>query len=759
MELKVNGIAFIGNYLPRQCGIATFTTDLCQGMASTYPDRTVFAIAMNDTQKGYAYPPRVQFEVAERELASYHRAADFLNVNDVDVVCLQHEYGIFGGQAGSHIVALLEDLRMPVVTTLHTVLREPNGAQKKVMESLTELTARFVVMSKQGYEFLTELYGIPDEKIDLIHHGIPDVPFVDPNYYKDKFGVEGKMVLLTFGLLSPNKGIEYVIEALPAIIEKYPDVVYICLGATHPHLKREQGESYRLSLQRLVEAKGVESHVIFHNRFVNLEELCEFIGSADIYITPYLNEAQITSGTLAYSVGAGKPVVSTPYWYAQELLADGRGLLVPFRDADAIAQRVIELIENETERHAIRKRAYTLGRDMIWREVSHRYMESFERAREERFKKRRVFVARTVDKRPAELPPLNLDHLRRMTDDTGMLQHATFSVPNYDEGYTTDDNARALVLAVLLEELGDTVAAEARQLAARYLAFLFHAFNPETRRFRNFFSYNRTWLEETGSPDSHGRALWAIGMVAGRSKDDGLRGLAVRMFDEALPSAQEFTSPRACAFTLIGVMEFLRRFYGHRGAGDCRAVLAERLLDQYLGNRSKSRGSDEWLWFEDIVAYSNAKLPHALILCGRWMERGPMVEAGLESLEWLTKVQRMQGEQFVPIGCNGWYRRGGERARFDQQPIEAYATVSACLEAFRMTGEERWRKEAQRAFDWFLGGNDLGAPLYNFRTGGCFDGLTPDRINQNQGAESTLSYLLSRMEMSLAEHIIPTPEG
>ncbi|MCP4644015.1 MAG: glycosyltransferase [bacterium] len=759
MDLSVDGIAFIGNYLPRQCGIATFTTDVCEAVARAYKEANVFAIPMNDSAEGYDYPPRVKFEVPDRELAAYIRAADFLNINNVDVVCLQHEYGIFGGPAGSHILALLRDLRMPVVTTLHTVLRDPQPVQKKVMDELATLSDRMIVMSKRGRDYLKDIYKVPSEKIDLIHHGIPDVPFVDPNYYKDKFGVEGKLLILTFGLLSPNKGIENVIEALPEIVKKHPDVMYICLGATHPHLKREQGESYRLSLQRLVEAKGVQQHVIFHNRFVSLEELVEFIGAADVYVTPYLNPAQITSGTLAYSLGAGKAVVSTPYWYAEELLAEDRGILVPFKDPGAIAKQVCRLLDNETERHAMRKRGYAFGRDMIWSEVAKRYMESFERAREERFKKARPATAlRTADQRPAELPPLKLDHLERMTDDSAMLQHATFSVPNYEEGYTTDDNARSLLLTVYLEDLGDPIASQARRLAAKYLAFLFHAFCPNNRRFRNFMSYQRAWLEDIGSQDSHGRALWALGTMAGRSQDEGLRGLAGRLFDDALPAVVDFTAPRAWAFTLLGIMEFLRRFYGHRAAGDIREKLAERLLKMYQDSRDASTPGDEWLWFEDILAYSNAKLPHALMMCGQWMDRSDMVDAGLESLEWLADVQRMGNDHFVPIGCHGFYPRHSERARFDQQPVEVHASVSAYLEAYRLTGDKKWRKEAQRAFEWFLGRNDLGTPLYNPRTGGCFDGLTPDRVNQNQGAESTLAYLLSRMEMDMAEHVIKDPD-
>ncbi|MBI2228690.1 MAG: glycosyltransferase family 4 protein, partial [Deltaproteobacteria bacterium] len=380
----IKRIAFIGNYLPRQCGIATFTTDLCEAIAAEHSEATCIAVPVNDLEDGYAYPPRVRFELTEKDIDSYHRAADFLNSNNVDLVCLQHEYGIFGGRAGSHILALLRQLRMPVVTTLHTILQDPDADQQRVFKEVAALSDRLVVMSKRGADFLQRIYRVSPEKIDLIPHGIPDVPFVDPSYHKDLFGVEGKIVLLSFGLLSANKGIENVIAALPAVLARYPNVVYIIVGATHPHVKQRDGESYRLSLQWLAQEKGVEDQVIFYNRFVSLEELVNFIGAADVYITPYLNPAQIVSGTLAYTLGAGKAVISTPYWYAEEMLAEQRGALVPFRDAAALAEKVIELLDNETQRHAMRKRAYLFGRDMIWPQVARRYMESFERARAER---------------------------------------------------------------------------------------------------------------------------------------------------------------------------------------------------------------------------------------------------------------------------------------------------------------------------------------------------------------------------------------
>ena len=749
----LNRIAFIGNYLPRLCGIATFTTDLCEAIAAQYRQTTCIALPVNDIEAGYAYPTRVRFELAEKDIDSYRRAADFLNINNVDIVSLQHEYGIFGGLAGSHILMLLRELRMPVVTTLHTILREPDPDQKLVLEEVAALSDRLVVMSKHGVEFLQEIYGVPPEKIDLIPHGIPDVPFVDPSFHKDLFGVEGKAVLLSFGLLSAGKGIENVISALPAILARHPNVVYIVLGATHPHVVRNEGETYRLSLQWLAQEKGVEGQVIFYNRFVSLEELVEFISAADIYITPYLDAAQITSGTLAYTLGAGKAVISTPYWYAEEMLAEGRGALVPFRDPAALADQVINLLDNESQRHAMRKRAYVFGREMIWPQVARRYMESFESARaERRHFTHPDFAVKPLDKRPGELPPLKLDHLHHMTDETGIMQHAIFTIPNYREGYTIDDNARALMVSALLEAMGNE---EALDLAPRYLAFIWYAFNTETGRFRNFMDYQRHWLEVAGSDDSHGRTLWALGTVMGRSNTPVLQSMAGRVFEQALPVILNTTSPRAWAFALIGIHEYLQRFAGDRRASQVREELSRRLLTLY-----QSHHSDEWRWYEDRLTYCNAALPHALLLCGQAMpNNAAMTEDGLESLRWLADLQRADAGHFVPIGSNGFHPQGGERARFDQQPVEAQAMVSACLEAYRITVDKRWRKEARGAFDWFLGRNDLNLPLYDPTTGGCRDGLHPDRANENQGAESTLAFLQALLELRLAENILITMEA
>ncbi len=746
---KVRKIAFVGDHLPRKCGIATFTSDLLAAVASAHPQSQCLAVSVNDIAGGYEYPEMVRFEIEEQDVLSYLRAADFLNISNVDIVCLQHEFGIFGGPAGGHILALLRELRMPVVTTLHTVLREPRTDQRRVMDGLISLSTRLVVMSERGRQMLQGIYQAPPAKIDLIPHGIPDVGFVDPAYFKDQFGVEGRVVLLTFGLLSPNKGIEFVLNALPQILSEFPEVVYIVLGATHPNELRDHGEAYRLSLEILARKNRVDKNVIFYNQFVELENLKEFIGAADLYITPYLNEAQITSGTLAYSFGAGKAVVSTPYWHAAELLAEDRGVLVPFGDAPAIAREVVGLLRDDTRRHAMRKNAYRIGREMVWSNVAQMYMRSFECSRlEVAATARKSLASKTLDQTPRELPEIRLNHLSRMTDSTGVFQHAVFSIPNFSEGYCTDDNARAFVLAVLLGELGEDPE-EIRTLATTSAAFLHHAFDPQTQRFHNHMSFDRRWLDAQGSEDCQGRAVWALGIGVGRSPFRSFQMMAGQLFALALPALPGFTSPRAWAFGLIGIHEYLRRLSGDSLVNQTRETLTCRLMERF-----DASARPDWPWFEEELSYDNAKLAHALILSGQATGQPAVLQRGLQALRWLTQLQMSDQGHFRPIGSNGFYKRGGARANFDQQPVEAQATVSACLEAYRATSDLCWYEHAQRAFDWFIGWNDLGLELYSPETGGCHDGLHVDRVNGNQGAESTLAFLLSLAEMRSAQNIL-----
>lgn len=734
-------VALLGNHSPRQCGIATFTTDLSDAFAREHADVDCFVLAMNDVGRRHAYPSRVRFELAESDVASYRRAADFLNVSDVDVLCLQHEYGIFGGKAGSHVLTLLRELRMPIVTTLHTILGEPNADQRRVMSEVVQLSERIVVMSQHGAELLAEVHGVPAEKIDVIPHGIPAVPRKLRS--KDQLGVEGKSVILTFGLLSPDKGVEYVIEALPDILAQHPEAVYIVLGATHPHVKERHGEAYRLGLEQRAHRLGVGSSIIFHDRFVNIRELTEFLSAADIYITPYLNLEQITSGTLAYAFGSGRAVISTPYRYARELLAADAGVLVPPKDAGAIAREVNRLLGDDALREGYCERAAAHGQDMLWPAVARRYAKSFEHASVAHAARRRTaFRARTLDKRPIDLPEMNLVHLRAMTDDTGLLQHATFGIPRYEDGYCLDDNARALLLTALAADAGSEQPDVLRTLSSRYLAFTNHAYNPAIARFRNFMSYSRRWAEDCGSEDSHGRGLWALGTVVGRAVDPGRQSLARHLFHTALGAVPGFTSPRAWAFTLIGIDEYLRAFQGDNGVQTVRKELAERLLGLFR----HTSGSD-WSWFEDRVTYDNARLPQALITSGFRMENPDMVAAGLRSLSWLWQVQRSEDGSFAPIGSDGFYKRGQVKAEFDRQPVEACAMVSACLDAWRLTADAQWMAHARRSFAWFLGENHLQRSLYDPSTGGCRDGLHAERVNENQGAESTLSFLLALAEM------------
>jgi glycosyltransferase involved in cell wall biosynthesis len=733
--------AILGNHLPRHCGIATFTTHLADGLAAERPDADVFVVAMNDAGRRHVYPSRIRFEIAESDLDSYRRAADFLNVNQVDVLSVQHEYGIFGGKAGAHLLTLLRELRMPIVTTLHTVLSSPNSAQRTVIEELARLSDRLVVMSASGADLLKRVHNIPDDQIDLIPHGIPHVA-VDPDS-KNRLGVNGKTVILTFGLLSRDKGIEYVIDALPAVVAVHPEVVYIVLGATHPHVIEHEGEAYRLMLEARGQQLGVAANMIFHNRFVSQSELNEFLSATDIYVTPYLQMEQITSGTLAYAVGAGKAVISTPYIYARELLADGRGVLVPGKDSHAIAREVIDLVSDDDRRRAMCARAAAYGVGMTWPAVAGHYAESFARAQTENTRRRRTaFVAQTLATRSAGLPDMTLKHVQAMTDDTGMLQHAIFSIPRYDDGYCLDDNARALLLMAFLEDAGNDDPVLVRTLASRYLAFVSHAFDRASGRFRNFLAYSRQWLEPCGSEDSHGRGLWALGAVVGRAGNPGRHSLAGDLFHAALPAVTTFTSPRAWAYGLLGIDEYLRAFGGDTTVEARRVEIADRLFG--LLQRT---GQDDWPWFEDSVTYCNGRLSQALIISGVGMHRPDMIEAGMRSLDWLVSVQSSPDRQFAAIGSNGFYARGALPAAFDQQPVEACATVSACLDAYRVYGDSRWLTHARWAFNWFLGENHLQQWLFDPSTGGCRDGLHIDRANQNQGAEATLSFLLALHEL------------
>jgi glycosyltransferase involved in cell wall biosynthesis len=737
---RISRLAFIGNSLPRRCGIATFTTHLQQAVAAFRPDLETGIVAMTNPDRSYDYPAVVCHEIRDDKVEDYVRAADFLNAGGYDAVSLQHEFGIFGGIAGAHIIPLLSRLTMPIMTTLHTVLAAPTDAQRAVLEKIIDASSKVVVMAKKGRDLLRTIYHVPAEKLELIPHGIPDFPFVESDEAKRVLGFADKSVILTFGLLSPNKGIEFVIDAMPAILKSRPDAVYVVLGATHPNLIARRGEAYRDSLIARAHALGVSAHVVFLNQFVDQPTLLGFISMCDIYVTPYLNEAQMTSGTLAYSFGLGKAIVSTPYWHAQELLANGRGTLVPFGDSDAIGTEIAGLLSDDARRRTMRAFAWSDSRSMTWERTAERYLGVLEGIRpvhKLRVISRQEQTMRTPD--DANPPDLRLGHLLSMCDDTGLFQHAVHSVPDRHHGYCVDDNARALLLACVLNQderrLPDA-------LIARLAAFVQHAWNPDTRRFRNFMSFDRRWLEDKGSEDSHGRTLWALGECSRGDANPSRRRWAAALFTEALPAVEGFQSPRAWAFTLLG----LDAYHDPAQRDSYAAFMRKRLAERLMSNLTRYSTND-WVWFEDVLAYDNARLPQALIATGIATGTQSYIEGGLRSLRWLMTLQTSPTGHFRPVGTESFGEKRRLPRAFDQQPLEAAATISACIAAWRADGDAAWTQNAMRTFAWFLGDNDLETPLVDVETGSCRDGLHPDRPNENRGGESVVCYLLSLAEI------------
>ena len=736
--IRLRSVALLGNSLPRRCGIATFTTDLHQAIVSTGATSDTAVVAMTDENRDYHYPPVVRLQVHDQKVEEYERAARFLNAQQFEVVSLQHEFGIFGGEAGGHVMTLLAGLSMPVVTTLHTVLAQPNPVQRRVLLEIVDISTSVVVMAEKGRQLLCSEYGVPTAKIHTIPHGIPDCPFSEPEAAKRGRGFAGRSVILTFGLISPNKGIEIMIEAMPAILRSRADAMYVVLGATHPNLVRREGETYRESLKKRTRELGIEAHVVFLDQFVDQATLVDFISMCDVYVTPYLNESQMTSGTLAYSFGLGKAVVSTPYWHAQELLANGRGVLVPFGDSAAIGAEIGALLTDDARRNALCKVAYAHSRSMTWERTAERYLGVFERAIGHRGKSG---VRRGEETPPSDrFPPVRLSHFLSMCDDTGLLQHAIHCVPDRSHGYCVDDNARALLLACTLNTLGEHRLHET--LTTIFAAFVQDAWNPVTRRFRNFMSFERRWLEDSGSEDSHGRALWALGECALNDANLSRRRWAAALFAEAAPSAEAFQSPRAWAFTLLGLNAFRASY-----AQDARALELQHLLAARLLSILSSVETPDWVWFEAGLSYDNARLSQALIVTGASLGEAHYSCAGLRSLRWIMKLQTAESGVFRPVGSQSFGDLRKSPRAFDQQPLEATASLSACLAAWRADGDPGWKAHAARAFEWFLGGNDLGTPLVDPETGSCCDGLHPGRANENRGGESVVSYLLGLTEM------------
>jgi glycosyltransferase involved in cell wall biosynthesis len=763
---------FIGTYVPKECGIATFTFDLLNSVASVRNKIYCEVIALNDPSETYDYPEEVVFQIERDKLEDYHLAADFVNRSDADVVCLQHEFGLFWGNAGDYIFSLLSRINKPVITTMHTVIREPEPEYRVSTEKLIKYSEKLVVMSQIAVEILKDVYKVPDEKIEVIFHGMPDYPFNNCSKYKQMLNLKGSPVILTFGLLSQNKGIENMLEALPDLVSRYPDLVYLVLGATHPVVKKYHGEAYRKYLMDRVSELGLEKNVLFHDKFVEKEELCNYILASDIYASPYRSREQIVSGALTYAIGMGKAIVSTPYWYAQEMLSDNRGLLVDFEDSEGFKSSLSYLIENPDECNTMRKKAYDFGRKMTWKNVAKEYNILFSKAalskalknyRSVKYYKRSQGVYGGVQNKfdflPNQLPELKLDHLRMLTDDVGIIQHTNLGVPARHYGYSTDDVGRGLVALTQLIDSQEK-AEEFRKLITTYMSFLEHA-QTASGHFHNFMNYRREFLDEKGSEDTLGRALYGLGhVVSCPYLSKNIRTLAHTLISKSRIQMEKLTYPRAKAYTICGLYEMLRTgvdadifesvFYARRDAIKSIDALIDRdTLESILTSHADSLAclyednrQEGWDWFEPTVTYSNAKLSESLILAYNYSKDRSYRRVGLATLDFLTEIQ-LEGDFFDIVGNQGWYSFNGEKPIFDQQPIEAGYLTQAYISAYETVREKKYLDLARYAFEYFLGRNRLQTPMYDYSTGAVCDGLNCDGINRNQGAESIVCFLMA----------------
>jgi len=729
-------VVFISSFSPRKCGIATFTSDLIDSTSlAAKGEFEPLVIAMRSEDLKYNDP--VKFEIRQNVKSDYICAADYINFSHVDAVSVQHEFGLFGGEAGSYLSLLLNRLKAPVITTLHTIIDDPDEAHYESLVDLCKASYKVITMNERGVGMLRDIYGIPTRKIKLIAHGIPDLPFVDSNYYKHKFGLEDHRTILTFGLLSKNKGIEVMLKAMQTIIKTDPSVIYIVLGMTHPNVLKHEGESYRFGLQQMVKDLNLQEHVIFHNRFVDDKELHNFLCAADIYVTPYLSEKQLTSGTLSFAVGTGKAVVSTPYWAAKELLADGRGKLVPFGDSQKMAHEIVEILRKDSLYYSLRRQAYEYGRSRTWPKIGQKYWKLFGSKRKlpQISAKTKLYAAETISN--IEVPEPSLNHLNKLTDDTGLYQHAKFTIPNREFGYCTDDNARAVI--AMTRYYAQNPGPEALRLLDTYLSFIIHSQSSDSS-VKNFMDFDRTWLSDEPAHDAFGRVLWAFGTIMAKPPAPPYLSIAKDCFDKSVELVQK-QLPKGMAYSILGMSDYLKQFPGAIDIKRQLELAADGLVRQY-----EESHYPDWQWFEEVLTYDNAVLPHALYVADLALDNKRYREVADITCEFLLE-NTFNGTHFSFIGCKGWYERGGKKATFDQQPIEAAGTVMMLRDAYEATQNERFLVLQRKAFDWFLGQNDLHVPLYDFRTKGCNDGLTPDGVNTNQGAESTLSLLLSLLTM------------
>ena len=734
-------IAYISTYPPRECGIATFNQNLMRAISANFPERKSlsqggFVVAVNDSEslQEYEYPQEVKYVIRQNHQKDYIRAANYINTSDADVCIMEHEFGIYGGESGIYILPLLNRLEKPLISILHTVLREPSYVQKIIVREIAEQSSKIIVMSNRAVEFLTTIYDIPAEKIQIIEHGVPDLEEPELNPVLNISSFKDKKVMLTFGLLSRNKGLEVVIKALPKIVAKHPDVMYVILGNTHPGVVKHSGEEYRDSLKSLAAQLKVSNHLAFINKFVTEEELINYLTACSIYVTPYHNEAQITSGTLSYAVGAGAAVVSTPYWHATELLADKRGRLFDFKDADALAENVIDLLDNESTMTEIKQNAYEYGLHLRWPVVGAEFIKVAQEASSRHDFRDKILRNSIVD--PEIMPTFNLAHVIRLTDDTGIVQHAKYGIPNLKEGYCLDDNARALIMALMAYQRNKSP--EAFELLPVYLSYI-HYMQTDDGNFRNFLSFDRRYLDDVGSEDSFGRTIWALGYLIGCAQHNSYREFAMELFQRSYPHFKKLEHLRGMANTVIGIALYLKAIPTDEGMMAELIRLTTPLIEAY-----ENTSSSDWQWFEEKMTYDNAILPLALLHSYEITSNEKVKRIALESMAFLDKLTLSNG-YLSPIGNDGWYYRGGTFPTFDQQAIETMAMVLMHFQAYETMRKPEYIEKMFLSYKWFLGENTLRAPLYDHETKGCCDGLMPTGINRNQGAESTLAYMLSHL--------------
>jgi glycosyltransferase involved in cell wall biosynthesis len=734
-------LAYIGTYPPRECGIGTFTRNLYNSMVNN--DRSAndsiegFVIALNDHEQTYNYPEEVKLTIRQEHQRDYLSAVKFINLSGADLCILEHEFGIFGGQHGVYILSLLHRLEIPLIVTLHTIIKSPSYNEKAVLTEICKMASKIVVMSHKAIEFLTTIYNVDKKKIEYIEHGVPDIQF-NQVQSKKEFHLENKKILITFGFISRNKGIETVIKALPRVVEKFPEVLYMVLGKTHPNVLRYSGEEYRIYLQHLVKSLNLSKHVFFLNEFINQKELFKYLSASDIYVTPYLNEAQITSGTLSYAIGVGSAVVSTPYWHASELLADGRGRLFDFNDSDGLSSIFMELLDKPDVRKELRDKAYNYGRNITWPKTGEKYIAVVKRTLKE---KPKIAEKKETIIDPLILPPFSLAHIKRLTDDTGIIQHAKYGIPNLKEGYCLDDNARALLMVLMAYRQKKNILA--LELSPVYLSYI-HYMQNKDGTFRNFLSFSRNFLDEVGSEDSFGRTIWALGYLLANAPNDAYYRTGKLIFFDASPNFEKLKSIRGIANTMVGISYYLRS-----KPNDDSMIERLRNLAAILVRHYEENSTPEWKWFEPLLAYDNGILPLALLHAAELLKDERITRTALETMNFLTEVTLRDGYLSI-IGNEKWYKKDGERSMYAQQPIDALAMVLMYHQAFHLTKDKEYLNKLFASFMWFLGENDLRMSLFDFETKGCCDGFENYGVNRNQGAESSLAYLISHLTVLMA---------